>query len=111
MEAVCSHSMREIVFQLGEALPGGHQPAARQGRRFEAEAWLPGGERVVVAAASLEELQHEARDVLIERLGPAHVAYRVRLQRPLASPHSRHRSAWAPIRSTPSSHPPVAGPL
>lgn len=106
MEAVCSHTMRDIVFQLGEP-----QSGARQFGGLEAEARLPGGDRVVVAAASLEELHHEARDVLIERFGPAHVAYRVRLQRPLASPHSRHRSAWAPIRSTPSSHPPVAGPL
>ena len=101
METVRFDTMREIVFHLSEREPG----------RLQAEACLPGGDAVVVEAGSLEELQHEAREVLIERLGPAHVAYRVRLQRPLASLPPRRRSAWAPIRSTPCSHPPVAGPL
>lgn len=34
-----------------------------------------------LTAISLEELQHEAREALIEHLGPAHRAYRVRVRR------------------------------
>ncbi len=34
-----------------------------------------------IAAPTLEELQHEAREALIAHLGPAHCAYRVRLVR------------------------------
>jgi hypothetical protein len=34
-----------------------------------------------ITAPSLEELQHEAREALIEHLGSAHGAYRVRVRR------------------------------
>jgi hypothetical protein len=34
-----------------------------------------------ITAASLEELQHEAREALIEHFGLAHCAYRVRVRR------------------------------
>lgn len=61
--------MREIVFQVRPALEGqwmGHclDPAL--------QIWAP----------TLEELHHEAREALIERLGPSHVACRIRLRRP-----------------------------
>jgi hypothetical protein len=64
--------MREILFRLIAEQPG----------HFEAQASdLP----LRIAAASLEELQHEAREALIEHFGPVHCAYRVRIcppQRP-----------------------------
>ena len=54
-----------------------------------------------IEAGSLEELQHEAREALIQRFGPAHVTYRVRmrraanqiqpLQRSLSQPHQSRR--------------------
>lgn len=34
-----------------------------------------------ITAPTLEELQHEAREALIEHLGPAHCAVRVRVRR------------------------------
>jgi len=34
-----------------------------------------------IDASSLEELQHEARDALIQHYGPAHVGYRARVRR------------------------------
>jgi hypothetical protein len=34
-----------------------------------------------ITAASLEELRHEARQVLIDRLGPTHHTYRLRFLR------------------------------
>jgi hypothetical protein len=36
---------------------------------------------VRIAAPTLEELQHEAREALIEHFGPAHCTYRVRIRR------------------------------
>jgi hypothetical protein len=58
--------MREILFRLLAEQPG----------HFEAQACdLP----LRIAAASLEELQHEAREALIEHFGPVHCAYRVRI--------------------------------
>lgn len=61
--------MREIVFRVC------HGPADQ----FSAVA---DGYPLTIAAPTLEELQHEAREALIQHFGPAHVAYRVRLQRP-----------------------------
>jgi len=60
--------MREIVF---------HVLAERRGH-LEAQAeTLP----IRITAPTLEELQHEARDALIEHLGPAHCTFRVRVRR------------------------------
>ena len=64
--------MREIEFRLQ---PGGSPGAAAQLRASAGP--LP----ITIEAASLEELQHEAREALIEHFGPAHCAYRVRVRR------------------------------
>jgi hypothetical protein len=64
--------MREIVFRVVNERVG----------RFDAEAVLPAGNAIIqITASTLEELHHEAREALIERLGPAHCTYRVRLRR------------------------------
>jgi hypothetical protein len=60
--------MREIVFRVTAERPG----------HLEATAPQP---RLTVSAASREEWHHEARDVLIRALGPAHATYRIRLRR------------------------------
>ena len=60
--------MREIVFRV--------QPGLRGPLLARAE-HLP----LTIQAASLEELQHEARDALIRQFGPAHATYRVRIRR------------------------------
>jgi len=60
--------MREIVFRV----------LAERPAHLEAQAEsLP----IRITAATLEELQHEAREALIEHLGPAHCTYRVRVRR------------------------------
>jgi hypothetical protein len=60
--------MREIVFRV----------LAERPAHLEAQAEsLP----ISITAATLEELQHEAREALIEHLGPAHCTYRVRVRR------------------------------
>lgn len=60
--------MREVVFRVMSDGPG----------QLEAQAeTLP----IRIAAPTLEELQHEAREALIQHLGPAHCAYRVRVRR------------------------------
>lgn len=61
--------MREVVFQVTSERSGHWQARSDQ-------------HRLSICAASLEELQHEARDALMEHFGPSHVAYRVRLRRP-----------------------------
>jgi len=60
--------MREIVFCLEAERPGYLEAQAES---------LP----IRITAPTLEELQHEAREALIEHLGPAHCAYRVRVRR------------------------------
>ena len=74
--------MREIVFRVLIERPG----------LLEAQAeTLP----IRISAPSLEELQHEAREALIEHVGAAHCAYRVRVRR-----HQRQSlSAIRPGRS------------
>lgn len=62
--------MRDVVFQV---------LSERQGHLEALATGLP----LCIAAASLEELQHEAREALIEHFGPAHCAYRVRIRRQL----------------------------
>ncbi len=60
--------MREVVFRLLAERPG----------HLEAQAeTLP----IRITAPTLEELQHEAREALIEHMGPAHCAFRVRVRR------------------------------
>lgn len=79
--------MREILFAVRPVSPAG----------FEAEAASPS---IRVSAPSLEELQHEAREALIDHFGPAHVAYRVRLrQAPRRSPHPAARVGNAVLPS------------
>ena len=64
--------MREVVFRVLVERPG----------HLEAQAeTLP----IHISAPTLEELQHEAREALIEHLGPAHCTVRVRV-RPVPSP-------------------------
>ena len=60
--------MREVVFRVLTERPG----------HLEAQAeTLP----LHISAATLEELQHEAREALIEHLGQAHCAFRARVRR------------------------------
>lgn len=59
--------MREVVFRVLAERPGHLQAQAES---------LP----IHVSAPTLEELQHEAREALIEHLGPAHCTYRVRVR-------------------------------
>ena len=59
---------REIVFRVLAERPG----------HLEAQAeTLP----IRITAPTLAELQYEAREALIEHMGPAHCAYRVRVRR------------------------------
>jgi hypothetical protein len=60
--------MREVVFRVLAERPGQLDATAES---------LP----IHISAPSLEELQHEAREALIEHLGPAHCTYRVRVRR------------------------------
>jgi hypothetical protein len=84
--------MREVVFRVVTDHPG----------RLVAQAeTLP----LQIAAPTHEELQHEAREALIQHLGPAHVTYRVRLLRqqrqPLGSRHpAGHGLSAAPAAAT-----------
>jgi hypothetical protein len=81
--------MREILFRLLAERPG----------HFEAQA---SGLPLRITAASLEELQHEAREVLIEHFGPVHCSYRVRIL-----PPQRSRPAHRPL-VVPSGPPPLS---
>ncbi|MFM7313389.1 MAG: hypothetical protein ACKO0M_09515 [Cyanobium sp.] len=71
--------MREIVFNV---LP-------RSDGRLRARSEHP---PLAIEAGSFEELQHEAREALIQQLGASHVAYRVRIQRPSSRIRPLHRS-------------------
>lgn len=69
--------MREIVFGV----------LKNNSVHFKAEAVLPSdGQIIKIAAATLEDLYHEARGALIDHLGDAHCAYQVRLRRGLPVP-------------------------
>lgn len=63
-----SPAMRDIVFRVIHEQPG----------HLVAQADAPA---ITITAPSLEELHHEARDALIEHMGPAHVSVRVRIRR------------------------------
>lgn len=60
--------MREVLFSIVAERPG----------HLEAQA---DGFAIRIAAPTLEELQLEAREALIQQLGPAHCAYRIRIRR------------------------------
>lgn len=72
--------MREIQFRVVSERPG----------HLEAQADVPTIRPI--AAPTLEELQHEAREALIEHYGPAHGVYRVRMQRNTAKPRNTTRA-------------------
>ena len=65
-----SVGMREIVFEVA--------PCFRQGMEANAP-----DRQLRIEAKSLEELHEEARDALIQHLGPAHNTYRVRFRHPV----------------------------
>lgn len=71
--------MREVLFRVLSERPG----------QLEALADVPAIGRIT--APTLEELQHEAREALIDHYGPAHGVYRVRIQRDPSPPAS---SRW-----------------
>lgn len=79
--------MREVQFRLLTERPG----------LLEAEANVSGIRRI--AAPSLEELHHEAREALIDHFGPAHGVYRVRIDRPRldSCAHQRHNPRPIPL--------------
>jgi hypothetical protein len=78
--------MREVVFRVLRERPG----------QLEAKAeTLP----IRIAAPTLEHLQHEAREALINHLGPAHCTYRVRVRRSRSPAVSTIR----PLRHLPAS--------
>lgn len=77
--------MREVQFLVLSERPG----------HLEAQANVPAMRRIT--APTLEELQHEAREALIDHYGPAHGMYRVRIQR---NPR-RVASARLPLRREP----------
>ena len=60
--------LREVVFRVLAERPGHLEAQAES---------LP----IRITAPTLEKLQHEAREALIEHLGPAHCAFRVRVRR------------------------------
>ncbi|TVS06928.1 MAG: hypothetical protein EA413_02540 [Cyanobium sp. PLM2.Bin73] len=76
--------MREVLFRV-LAEHSGHLEA-------QAES-MP----IRISAPSLEELHHEAREALIEHIGPAHCTYQVRIRRLPGQPVSGIR----PLRRRP----------
>ena len=100
--------MREVVFRVDPAGAGPLRATAEQ---------LP----LTIEAPSLEELQHEAREALIEHFGAAHVSIRVRIrhgargmgahragQRPLIPKSTRElRAAAATAASVRTAQPPL----
>lgn len=75
--------MREIVFRVLVERPGHLEAQAES---------LP----IRITAPTLEELQHEAREALIEHLGPAHCTVRVRVRRCSGTPLSSIRPLGRP---------------
>lgn len=83
--------MREVVFQVLAERPG-HLEAEAVGAAFSAGGTLP----IHISAPTLEELQHEAREALIQHMGPAHCTVRVRVRRCSSLPVSTIRPAHRP---------------
>ncbi|MEI8252083.1 MAG: hypothetical protein WCF98_13015 [Synechococcus sp. ELA057] len=81
--------MREIVFQVRPALEG-----QWMGRCLDPA--------LQICAPTLEELHHEARDALIERLGPSHVACRIRLDRPSRDAVNAPEPHWGMVFAGPA---------
>ena len=75
--------MREVVFRLDVECPGHLEARAES---------LP----IRISAPTLEELQHEAREALIEHLGPVHGTVRVRVHRGTRAALSSSRPAGRP---------------
>ena len=78
--------MREVVFRVVAERPG-HLEAQAVGAAFSAGVTLP----IRITAPTLEELQHEAREALIDHLGPAHGTVRARVRRGPGAAVSRIR--------------------
>ncbi|MFN9630287.1 MAG: hypothetical protein ACK59A_08670 [Cyanobacteriota bacterium] len=76
--------MREVVFHLLDDRPG----------HLVALAAVPS---LRISAPTLEELQHEAREALIDHLGAAHGTYRVSIRRQ----NPRATSGLRPLRRSP----------
>ncbi|MEB3334351.1 MAG: hypothetical protein VKP70_05135 [Cyanobacteriota bacterium] len=76
--------MREVVFHVVDERPG----------HLVALATAPA---LRIAAPTLEELQHEAREALIDHLGSAHGTYRVSIRRQ----HPPGASTIRPLRRPP----------
>ena len=83
--------MREVVFRVLAERPA-HLEAQAVGAAFSAGVTLP----IRITAPTLEELQHEAREALIEHLGPAHCTFRVRVRRGSSVAVSSIRTAGRP---------------
>ena len=83
--------MREVVFRLEVERPG-HLEAQAVGAAFSAGVTLP----IRISAPTLEELQHEAREALIEHMGPAHCTVRVRVRRTTSAALSSIRPVGRP---------------
>jgi hypothetical protein len=62
--------MKDVVFRVLRDQPGALEAKAEH-------------QPLTITATNLEDLQHEAREALIHHFGPSHVAYRVRLRRPV----------------------------
>ncbi|MFZ9464059.1 MAG: hypothetical protein EBR33_10715 [Synechococcaceae bacterium WB4_1_0192] len=75
--------MREVVFRLEAERPGHLEARAET---------LP----ILISAPTLEELQHEAREALIEHFGSAHCTVRVRVRRGPGAAVSGIRSGGRP---------------
>ena len=75
--------MREVVFRVLAERPGYLEAQAES---------LP----IRITAPTLEDLQHEAREALIEHTGPAHCTYRVRISRNQSHPLSTIRPLRRP---------------
>lgn len=76
--------MREVVFRVDPAGAGPLRATAEQ---------LP----LTIEAPSLEELQHEAREALIEHFGAAHVSIRVRIRHGGRGGAAAHRAGQRPL--------------
>ena len=77
--------MREVVFRVLAERPGHLEAQAES---------LP----IRITAPTLEELQHEAREALIEHLGPAHCTVRVRVRRGPRCCRQQHPVRWAALQ-------------
>ena len=75
--------MREVVFRVLAERPGHLEAQAES---------LP----IRITAATLEELQHEAREALINHLGQAHCTFRVRVRRGSSAAVSNIRPVGRP---------------